>query len=164
MHGSGYPVSTESGKNPAPPGWNRTIDDLMAELDRGERDGITGEEAEWAREFERSLLPPDTIFPADGEVWEAIDDARVLVMHHYAAPVTDTNDATLPRGERVRVMGSHQARPIVIAFEPVRYDELLETLVPDDVRAEPVFTNYHLSVKTAYFNQHFRCVTAAPAG
>ncbi|MFL5383235.1 MAG: hypothetical protein ACJ8GN_12010 [Longimicrobiaceae bacterium] len=36
-----------------------------------------------------------------------IDDARVLVMHHYAAPVTDTNDATLPRGERVRVAGSH---------------------------------------------------------
>ncbi|MFL5383234.1 MAG: hypothetical protein ACJ8GN_12005 [Longimicrobiaceae bacterium] len=46
----------------------------------------------------------------------------------------------------------------------MRYDGLLETLVPDDVRTEPVFTNYRLSVKTAYFNQHFRRVTEAPPG
>jgi len=147
-----------------PPGWNRTIDDLMAEIGRGERMGITGEEADWARDYERSLLPPDTVFPADGEVWEAVDDARVLVMRHYAAPVTDTNEATLPRGERVRVSGSHQARPIAIAFEPVRYDELLEMLVPADIRGEPVFTNYHLSVKTEYFNQHFRRVADSAGG
>lgn len=138
-----------------PPDWNRTIADLMAEMDRGERDGITGEEAEWAREFERSLLPPDTVFPADGEVWEAIGDAEVLVMRHYDAPVTDTNEAVLPLGERVRVIGSHLPEPIVIAAIPLRYDELLATLVPADVRAEPRFTNYSLSIKTAYFNKRF---------
>jgi len=145
-------------RRPAPPGWNRTIDDLMAELGRGERAGISGEEADWARGYERSLLPPDTVFPADGEVWEAVDDAEVRVMRHYAAPVTDTNDAVLPRGERVRVIGSGQDRPIVVSAEPLRHDELLPALVPDDVRAEPRFTNYSLMVKTAYFIQHFRRV------
>jgi hypothetical protein len=138
-----------------PPDWNRTIADLMAEMERGERDGITGEEAEWAREFERSLLPPDTVFPADGEVWEAIGDVEVLVMRHYAAPVTDTNEAVLPLGERVRVIGSHLPEPIIITAVPVRYDELLATLVPADVREEPRFTNYSLSIKTADFNQNF---------
>lgn len=29
---------------------------------------------------------------------------------------------------------------------------------------EPVFTNYHLSVKTAYFNQHFRRVRDTAGG
>ena len=154
-------MSTDSGR-PVGPDWNRTIADLMAEIDRGERSFITGEEAERAREFERSLLPPDTVFPADGEVWEATGDVEVLVMQHYAAPVTNTNEAILPRGERVRVVGSHLPQPIIITSVPVRYDGLLETLVPADVRAEPRFTNYSLSLKTAYFNQHFRRV-AGPA-
>jgi hypothetical protein len=42
---------------------------------------------------------------------------------------------------------------------PVRYEELLETLVPEDIREEPRFSNYTLSVKTGYFNQHFRRVS-----
>ncbi|HVG44062.1 MAG TPA: hypothetical protein VM890_05005 [Longimicrobium sp.] len=158
-------MSVGPGSSPRPPGWNRTIDDLMAEIDRGERSSISGEEAAWARDYERSLLPPDTVFPRDGEVWEAVGDAEVLVMHHYAAPVTDTNDAVLPGGERVRVIGSSgQDRPIIISAEPLRYDELLARLVPDDVRAEPRFANYSLMVKTAYFNQHFRRVADSAGG
>ena len=150
------PMTGEPVRRTPPPDWNRTIADLMAEIDRGEREGgISGEEIEWARDYERSLLPPDTVFPADGEVWEAIGDAEVLVMRHYAAPVTDTNEAVLPLGERVRVIGSHLPEPIIITAVPLRYDELLETLVPADVRAEPRFTNYSLSIPTAYFNQHF---------
>lgn len=147
-------MSGEPVRHP-PPDWNRTVADLMAEMKRGERDGITGEEADWARAFEASLLPPDTVFPADGEVWEAIGDAEVLVMQHYAAPFTLTNEAVLPLGERVRVIGSHLPRPIVIAAVPLRHDELLATLVPADVRAEPRFDSYSLSIPTAYFNQHF---------
>lgn len=148
-------MSGEPVRRPPPPDWNRTVADLMAEMKRGERDGITGEEADWARAFEASLLPPDTVFPADGEVWEAIGDAEVLVMQHYAAPFTLTNEAVLPLGERVRVIGSHLPRPIVIAAVPLRHDELLATLVPADVRAAPRFDSYTLSIPTAYFNQHF---------
>ena len=133
----------------------------MDEVERGERDGITGEEAAWARDYERSQLPPGTVFPADGEVWEAVDDVKVLVMHHYAAPVTDTGEAILPRGERVRVIGSAQEKPIIISADPLRYGELLPSLVPDDVRGEPRFTNYSVMVKTADFNRHFRRVADA---
>lgn len=147
-------MSERSGK-PVPPDWNRTIADLMAEMERGERDGLSGEEVAWAREFERSLLPPETVFPADGEVWEAIGGAEVVVMHHYAAPFTDTSEAVLPLGERVRVIGSHEPKPIIVAAVPLRHDELLDTLVPAGVRAEPRFTNYTLSIRTTYFNHRF---------
>lgn len=153
-------MSGEPVRRPPPPDWNRTLADLMAEMKRGERDGITGEEADWARAFEASLLPPGTVFPAGGEVWEAIGDAEVLVMQHYAAPFTLTNEAILPLGERVRVIGSHLPRPTVIAAVPLRCDALLETLVPADVRAEPRFDSYSLSIPTAYFSQHFWRVDA----
>ena len=157
-------MSVGPGSSSPPAGWNRTIGDLMAEMSRGERSSISGEEAGWAREYERSLLPPDVVFPRDGEVWEAVDDAEVLVMHHYAAPVTDTSEAVLPAGERVRVIGAGQDRPIVVSAEPLRHDELLARLVPDDVRAEPRFTNYSLMVKTEAFNQHFRRIADTAGG
>lgn len=35
-----------------PDGWTRTLDDLFAEMKRGERLTVSGEEAGWAREYE----------------------------------------------------------------------------------------------------------------
>jgi hypothetical protein len=147
-----------------PPGWNRTIDDLAAEIERGERTEIPDEEWDRACEYERSLLPADTVFPAEGEVWEALDDTRVRVRHRYSEPFTNDGEATFPRGERVRVGRTYEAQPIVITFEPVRYEELLEALVAAEVRAVPSFTRYSLSVKTGYFNQHFRRVADTAGG
>jgi hypothetical protein len=80
----------------------------------------------------------------------------VRVKHRYSEPFTNDGEATFPRGERVRAGRSYEAQPIVVTFEPLRYEKLLEALVAAEVRAVPSFTRYSLPAKTAYFNQHFR--------
>ena len=49
-----------------PPGWNKTVDDLFDEIRQGKRLMVSGDEGEWARDYERSLLPPGTVFPRGG--------------------------------------------------------------------------------------------------
>jgi hypothetical protein len=65
---------------------NKTIEDLANEMMRGERFGIDYDEANWARDYERSLFPPDTIFPCNDQIWETINDCDVQVSYILAAP------------------------------------------------------------------------------
>ena len=51
---------------PAPPGWKKTIDDLSAEIRQGKRLFVSGDEGDWARDYERSLLPPIAYYVAVG--------------------------------------------------------------------------------------------------
>jgi len=144
---------------PAPPGWNKTIDDLFAEIRQGKRLIISGDEGDWARDYERSLLPRSAVFPRGGQIWETIDDCEVSVEYVFAAPAGFGGTATISRGEKVRIMeGGIDPEPIIVSFLPVRYDELHEHFVPADVRSIPRYTNYALDTKTAYFNGHFRLV------
>jgi len=46
-----------------------------------------------------------------------------------------------------------------VNFLPVRYEELHHSLVPLDIRNTPRYKEYILSVKSAYFYQHFRLIT-----
>jgi hypothetical protein len=71
---------------PAPPGWNKTLADLMAEVDSGLRQSVGSPEMDWARDYERSLLPSDTRFPCEGEVYEALDDILVDYLTSWATP------------------------------------------------------------------------------
>jgi hypothetical protein len=149
-------------RKPAPPGWNKTIEDLFQEMKQGERLFGTGDEIEWARDYERSLLPSGTVFPRGKQIWEAIHECDVMVHYIFAAPTSDCGTGRLTAGERVRITeGGTDPKPIVVSFLPLRYDELQRGLVPADVRREPRYTNYALSVRTAYFNEHFRLVEDA---
>lgn len=139
-----------------PRGWNKTIDDLNAEMMRGERLGASGEEVDWAREYERSLLPADIVFPEEGEVWETIDDCDVKYGTLFAAPSSGGGNARLQRGERVRILQLPDGRPIMIAFSPLRYDELHTLIVPEEDRNCATYTGYHLWTKTVHFLAHFR--------
>lgn len=143
---------------PAPPEWNKTIDDLFDEIERGERLCVSGEEGDWARDYERSLLSIDTVFPRDGQIWEVVDECDAHVFYIFAAPASSGGRGSLSTGERVRIMGIPDPQPIRVSFLPVRYDELHDNLVPREVRRTPRYTNYALSVKTEYFNKHFRLV------
>jgi hypothetical protein len=144
---------------PAPPGWNNTIDDLFEEMKQGKRLFATGDEGDWARDYERSLLPPGTVFPRGRQIWEAIHDCDVHVGCIFAAPASFSGTGRLTAGARVRIIdGGVDPQPILASFTPLRYDELHESLVPADVRREPRYTSYSLSVKTAYLNEHFRLV------
>lgn len=143
----------------SPPGWNKTLAQLMDEVTHGIRPGISGDEAGWAIDYERSQLPPGTIFPLAGEVWTAVVECQVQVHYVFAAPVSNSGTGMLAAGEKVRVMGGVEPRPIVVSFLPLRYDALHTSLVPEDVLCEPRYTNYALSLDTAVFNEYFRrCV------
>jgi hypothetical protein len=142
---------------PRPPGWNKTLDDLVQEITRGARWFVSGEEAEWARDYERSLLPSGTVFPRGGEVWEAVGDCDVQVEYLFAAPGSSGTTGRLRAGERVRIVeGGSDPAPIVVSFVPLRYDALHEALVPADVRAALRYTGYALAARTAHVNRHFR--------
>jgi hypothetical protein len=144
---------------PTPPGWNKTIDDLFEEMERGERLFLSGDEGNWARDYERSLLPPGTVFPQGDQIWEVVNDCDVNIHYIFAAPVSNSGRGRLASGERVQIMqGGIDPKPIVVSFLPLRYNELHASLVPPDVCDAPRYTNYALSVKTAHFNRHFRLV------
>ncbi len=147
---------------PAPQGWNKTIDDLFDEMKRGERLVVGGDECDWARDYERSLLPPGTVFPRGNQIWEVTETCDVRVHYVFAAPGSFSGTGILAAGDRVRIMkGGVDTQPIIVSFLPLRYDQLQDSLVPADVRSTPRYTNYALSVKTAYFNEHFRLVEDA---
>ncbi len=63
---------------PAPEGWNKTLADLDAEYRAGARVTLGSPEVDWAREYERSLLPADTRFPREGDVYEALEDFELV--------------------------------------------------------------------------------------
>src|SRR5688572_23424037 len=144
--------------NPMPPGWNKTLDDLMKEMEEGQLLGVFGDEIEWAREYERSQLPSSTVFPKPGEVWETLDECEVEYTQIFTAPASGGGRTRLPSGERVRMTGLDEPKPIRVSFIPLRYEELHATIVPEATRREPRYGGYCLSAKTAHFNKHFRLV------
>lgn len=82
---------------PAPPGWNKTVADLLAEAKRGERGSVGSPEVDWARDYERSRIPFGSRFPRKGDVYEAIKDFSVDYMTAWAAPYTGGGQGTLKR-------------------------------------------------------------------
>ncbi len=148
--------------NPMPTGWNKTLADLFEEMRQGKRLIITDQEGAWAREYEKSLLPRQTVFPREGEIWEAIDSCEVEFEVFFAAPNGGpSGTARLPRGERVRIGPHTDSDALLVHFLPLRYQELQDTIVAPRVRANPRYSDYALYAKTAYFNQHFRRVKRA---
>jgi hypothetical protein len=141
------------------PKWNVAVDGLE---DAGK----------WAMEIERSRLPPDSMLPRQGQVWEAVVDCEVIfrgcfcnspkpgtpeflflqsLIHATPAeliPFSGFGTARLQRGERVRILEAGP-RPIRVSFTPLRYDELHESLVLEEVRRHPCYSGYILRLKTA---------------
>ena len=152
-------------KLPPLPKWNKTTDDIdSAEFIRSSLD------------YERSLLPPDLVFPRVGQIWETLRDCDV----HFQAwfTVKGTHDwfpqplplvteilqsgqtvqlfphfaagrIALKQGERVRIHALDDTnRPLQVIFVPLRYDELHQTVVPDEQRRRR--SHYVLTLRTAY--------------
>jgi hypothetical protein len=78
----------------------------------------------------------------------------------------------LRQGEQIRILGVDDPdKPLFVTFEPVRYEELLKAIVPEEMRRTVGNGAYELSLKTArtvayipkedsqaYFNEAFRFV------
>lgn len=143
---------------PPVPKWNKTTDDLD-----------TKDYKKRVRDYERSLLPPGIVFPRTGQVWETVHDCEVFFKAWFAkTPATD-GKARLAQGERVRILTVDDPKPLWVHFEPVRYQDLQESIVPHDLRSAPDYDHYELYAgmariacwldkETIYFNELLRLV------
>jgi hypothetical protein len=143
---------------PAPPGWNKTIQDLFNEADKN--GSVVGPpEVDWARDYERSFIPAGTRFPKKGDVYEATEDVQVSYLTSWSAPFTGGGTGTLKRGERVIVehnMLLH--RPVSVYAKPTDYTAVEERMVPESDRANKKYAGFYLRLKTADLGRNFRLV------
>jgi hypothetical protein len=143
----------------APPGWDRTIDDLLAELARGERRTVGSPETEWAREYERSLIPADSRIPQDGDTYEALSDIEVKYLVYCSAPASSGGKGLLKRGERVRIdQKPGEPRPISVSFKAIETD-VEARLIPADLRTDPQYRGFELRVRMLELLTRFRLVS-----
>ncbi len=127
-------------KLPPIPKWNKTTDDIDSK-----------DFAQRSQDYERSLLPPDIIFPRTGQIWEAVSDCEVnFIAWSPTNPIFPGGSARLQQGERVRILTLDDPKPISVTFQPVRYHALQESIVPHDIRNRPGYQRYALSLRTAY--------------
>lgn len=144
---------------PAPDDWNKTIADLFAEIDRGERTCVGSPEIDWAREYERSLIPPAMRFPKKGDVYEAQSDMTVHYMTSWAAPFTGGGEGLLRKGDQVLVdselSDSYAVGTYAVAVD---YEALEKRFVPAADRSEPKYGGFYFFFKTVDLNQKFKLV------
>lgn len=126
---------------PPTPKWNKATDDLD-----------NNDYLRRVQDYERSLLPPDIVFPQTGQIWEAVRDCEVnwMAWPILARPIGWSGRARLQRGERVRILTRDDPKPIHVTFQPLRYHELHERIVSRDIRNVPGYRHYILSLRTAY--------------
>ena len=139
----------------------------------------------WVKDIERSRLPKGMVVPRAGEVWVALCDCQVAFQASldFQAAAGDTEGlqaaflgsfglASLRQGMQVRILGvDDPEKPLRVTFQPVRYDEVQEGIMPEAVRRSPGYRGYELSAQTArtitafgkeecptYFNETFKLV------
>jgi hypothetical protein len=146
---------------PAPEGWNKTIADLLAEADAGLRPSVGSPEVEWARDYERSLLPPDTRFPCEGDVYEALQDFEAEYLTSWDKPFTGGGKAGLLKGEQVVVQyAPADSRPIMVYAHPVNYRDIEARVVPESERRAQSYAGFHFAISTADLNRYFRVIAS----
>ena len=91
------------------------------------------------------------------------------------APPFPFGKARLQKGERVRILeradltGIAGPKPVSVNLQPLRYEEMEDSIVPHELRATPGYTGYRLYVRTArpksclypegpYLNEDFRLI------
>lgn len=131
----------------------------MAEMETGVRKSLGSPEADWAREYERSLIPAGSRFPRKGDVYESIEAVEVNYLTSWAAPFTGGATVTLPAGHRVVISGdSRDPQPIAVYADAVDYKALEELVVPAVDRQAKKYTGFYFSISTVALNSKFRLV------
>jgi len=134
-----------------PPGWSKTLTELLAE-----NGNVSGEEIEWARNFEREQLRSWARFPRPGDLYELSADAEISYVTHWAAPFTGGGKGLLRKGTRVRVaVGSADPEPIGVYADPLERSRIEAELVPEADRRAEAYAGFSLSIKTADLNKLF---------
>jgi hypothetical protein len=148
---------------PAPHGWNKTIEDLFDEARAGKRASVGSPEIDWARDYERSLIPAGTRFPKKGDVYEARRDVQVSYLTSWGAPYTGGGTGVLKTGERVIVENDPLPRPISADGKAVDYAKVEARMIPERDRTSEKYAGFYLSLKTVDLGRDFNLVHENPA-
>lgn len=141
-----------------PPGWNKTHEDLMAEMKSGKRASIGRTDMDWATQYEQSLLPSNMRFPKMGEIYEAVHDIDVQFEMYFSAPLTNSGTGRLLTGERVRItLISPHDRPIWAFARPMQYRTTEARFVQKEQR-KPPYSHFSIVLKTMELHAYFRPV------
>lgn len=148
-----------------PPDWNLTLDDLIEEMKAGKRKSIEQPELDWAREYERSLIPEDIRFPRKGDVYESVKDQIVTYLTAWCAPFTGSGEAILLKGERVWINSdATDEKPIGAYALPVEREKLEERMVTREDRENPKYGGFYFFFKTVVLNENFKLVQTGYTG
>lgn len=144
---------------PAPAGWNKTIADLFRELESGTRTSLGSPELDWARDYERGLMPEGIRFPCKGDVYEVVDSCEATYLTFWEAPFTGGGEVTLSPGWRLRVSEtSRYERPVSVYAEAVDYQALESIVVPFEDRNSGKYRGFSFSVSTTVLSTKCRLV------
>ncbi len=131
----------------------------MAEAKAGKRPAVGQPEIDWARDYERSLIPADMRFPCKGDVYEALDDLPVHFMTSWGAPCIGGGEGLLRKGDRVFVEHeSKDPRPIGVYTVAIDYEELEKRMVPESERTADDYCGFYFFFRTVELNRKFRLV------
>jgi hypothetical protein len=146
-----------------PSDWNLTVNDLIEQMKAGKRAALSQPELDWAREYERLLIPEDFRFPNDGDVYESLIDQPVEFLVAWHGPFTTGGNGTLMKGERVRISSSAEdEKPIGVNALAVEHKRLEERMVPKEDRDDPKYGGFYFVFKTVELNKNFRLVETKP--
>lgn len=142
-----------------PENWNRTIADLMQEMKDGKRQEVGQPELDWAREYERSLIPKDHRYPKEGDLYESKFDQEIEFMTAWSAPFTGGGKGILYKGEQVWINSEpNEDKPIGSYALPVKYSELEIRMVSEKDRNTPNYGNFYFHFDTTSLNENFNLV------
>lgn len=144
---------------PRPIDWKMTTSELMADMKAGNRKQISGQELEWARDYERSLIPDNARFPEKGDVYESLKDQTVEYITEWAGPFSGGGEAMLFKGEQIWINSEQKDKKPVGAFAlPVEYKKVEQRVVSEKERQSPKFGRLCFYFSTIELNERFRLV------
>ncbi len=142
---------------PAPPGWNKTIQDLFDEA-KTTRPPVGPPEVEWARDYERNLIPAGTRFPKKGDVYEATEDVEVNYLTSWSAPFTGGGPGTLKKGEPVIIDYEPLPQPIAANAKAINNAQVENSMVPESDRSNSKYAGFYLVLNTLELSRDFKLV------
>ncbi|WP_417915045.1 hypothetical protein [Candidatus Electronema sp. JM] len=141
---------------PRPADWHFTYADLLDEMRAGKRNSVGQPELDWARDYERSLIPAAMRFPQKGDVYEVLQDMEVEFMTAWAAPFTGGGKGMLMQGERVFVhIEPAEAKPIGAYAKAVVYKAVEKRMVPASERTSRKYGGFYFYFSTVELNTKF---------
>jgi hypothetical protein len=114
---------------------------------------------DWARDYERSLIPPEMRFPQKGDVYEALEDTPVEFMTAWAGPFSGGGKGVLHKGERIVVnFEPEEPRPVGAHAVALEYKTVEARLVPTSDRSASKYGGFYFYFSTVELNRKFRLV------